>query len=779
MAKKAIYIDLDDISTSKRDDGVTKIDIKEGANVYTRNKGSSSSGFKRNEGAGFRRSGTVTKTGVKNTPEEQQRAIQEQQRQQEIQQQNREKRQAQQEQRQEAARRAFLQRQQNQQQSNLRNTTSSATRDNAAVQRFKSNVQRAADRQQDRGIQIVQQKADKRERFRIGLNKEERKKPTKEVIKGRFKEVGVGFVRTGIALGEGTLTLATQFGTTVSNEKGEFEKRRVEFKGDFVTKIKQQPRTTGTILGGSLIVAPTLGAGAAGIATSVKSIGVGATASQTASQFSAVSFRPSVFGGLSSTRFKKSAFDVKAISKPSAKGTSTIVRGRGGEFNDVLLSSKQFSSKGITRSRTTLTAPETVIKGGRVSNQVREITFRQLSFSKKGIAKSGSTKIGSKEVVKGIKGGGTTTFSTKITDSILTKKGLISNIGTGKRFTTSTTGTLSKNINQNIRGFFSGRTTGTGGVKRISKLSVRGLELIGTKTKGGSVSSSGTFTLSKTNPASPASASIQSVTASPAGKSLSIIPSNIPKTADPKTEIIIPEQKQSSIQDITPVQETKQKQEPKIEAETIQDADTKQGSSFRNRGSYSTKQGSSSRNSQRNIQEQASIQEQTPKLDINSVQEQKPVQETKQKTILKTQLLQKQIPINPNMPLDIPKTKKIKTPIGPGLFIPKPQKQPKQFGSFTAQVRRGGTFFNIGRFKTPGAAFRAGREKVTGTLAATFKVQGIGKLPKAPKGFRVKQTKSGPEFIERRSFRLSKPTETKEIQLFGKAKPKKKKRNKK
>ena len=58
MVKKAIYIDIDDISTSKTAAGVTKIDIREGAKVYKR--------ARTGGGSSFKRSGTV-KTTVSET----------------------------------------------------------------------------------------------------------------------------------------------------------------------------------------------------------------------------------------------------------------------------------------------------------------------------------------------------------------------------------------------------------------------------------------------------------------------------------------------------------------------------------------------------------------------------------------------------------------------------------------------------------------------------------------------------------------------------------------
>ena len=92
------------------------------------------------------------------------------------------------------------------------------------------------------------------------------------------------------------------------------------------------------------------------------------------------------------------------------------------------------------------------------------------------------------------------------------------------------------------------------------------------------------------------------------------------------------------------------------------------------------------------------------------------------------------------------------------------------------QIRRGGQFFSIGKFKTLQAAFKAGQRGVERTLAATFRLTSPGKIPKAPKGFRLKKTDFGTLFIEKRGRRLSKRSETREIKA---AKARKSKKNRK
>jgi len=114
--------------------------------------------------------------------------------------------------------------------------------------------------------------------------------------------------------------------------------------------------------------------------------------------------------------------------------------------------------------------------------------------------------------------------------------------------------------------------------------------------------------------------------------------------------------------------------------------------------------------------------------------------------------------INIIFPPIIPKTPSTKTPrVG-----------------FGVQIRRGGEFFNVGSFRTQRQAFEFGKRVTSKTLAATFRLSSPGKTPKAPKGFREKDTPLGKLFIERRSKRLSKKTETIEIQAAKRKAPKKK-----
>ena len=84
--------------------------------------------------------------------------------------------------------------------------------------------------------------------------------------------------------------------------------------------------------------------------------------------------------------------------------------------------------------------------------------------------------------------------------------------------------------------------------------------------------------------------------------------------------------------------------------------------------------------------------------------------------------------------------------------------------TFGVQIRRGGKFFDVGRYSTMQQAFGRGLKLTSGTLAATFKLTGKGGIPKAPKGYRIKKEGGSILFIEKRGRRLSKLSEVLEIQ---------------
>ena len=176
-----------------------------------------------------------------------------------------------------------------------------------------------------------------------------------------------------------------------------------------------------------------------------------------------------------------------------------------------------------------------------------------------------------------------------------------------------------------------------------------------------------------------------------------------------------------------------------------------------------------------------SVIKQDMKLDSVIKQDMKIDTITKQKLDTTTVPIQ-QIPLV-RPPAFTPGFGKPKIPIEPiipvGLKIPKSETISKPRGRFGVQVKRFGEFKNIGTFSSVEQALARGKEVTGGTLAATFRVTGVTRLPKTIKGYRTKKTDSGLEFVEKKELRLSKLGEVKEIQLYPKRKKAKKKKVKK
>ncbi len=126
------------------------------------------------------------------------------------------------------------------------------------------------------------------------------------------------------------------------------------------------------------------------------------------------------------------------------------------------------------------------------------------------------------------------------------------------------------------------------------------------------------------------------------------------------------------------------------------------------------------------------------------------------------------------IPLKIPKVpEKIITP--PKILFGEPRRRIPR-AKYVVSVRRFGKFRPIGKLPSLSKAFSFGRERVSKTLAASFKVTGYPlKRERLPKGFRLSKKERG-VFIEKRKFRLSKLPEVKEIQLYKRKKKRRKKK---
>lgn len=115
----------------------------------------------------------------------------------------------------------------------------------------------------------------------------------------------------------------------------------------------------------------------------------------------------------------------------------------------------------------------------------------------------------------------------------------------------------------------------------------------------------------------------------------------------------------------------------------------------------------------------------------------------------------------------------------PAIILPwsSPSKKSTQVKNlYSVSVRRRGKFKPVGVFQSLRKAFYVGKSKVGGTLAATFKVTGVGAIG-TPRGFKRKKTKEGVLFIEQPKYRLSTRSELSEI-FRAKRKKKKTKRRK-
>jgi len=95
-------------------------------------------------------------------------------------------------------------------------------------------------------------------------------------------------------------------------------------------------------------------------------------------------------------------------------------------------------------------------------------------------------------------------------------------------------------------------------------------------------------------------------------------------------------------------------------------------------------------------------------------------------------------------------------------IVPFSQQPSKQY---IVEVRRFGKFKPIAYASSVSRAFNLGRQNVASTLAASFRVRGVGSKAATPRGFK-KSKKEKDVFIELPQFRLSKTKETKEIASF-------------
>ena len=110
-------------------------------------------------------------------------------------------------------------------------------------------------------------------------------------------------------------------------------------------------------------------------------------------------------------------------------------------------------------------------------------------------------------------------------------------------------------------------------------------------------------------------------------------------------------------------------------------------------------------------------------------------------------------------------------PPSPGFFgwfrLRKAPSPKPSFKSYPVQVRRFGKWIKVGEALTPMRAIQIGRGVVGRTLAASFRIPAVGKIPTKVPGFKTKKTKEGVIFIEPKERRLKRFSfEIPEIQYY-------------
>jgi len=128
---------------------------------------------------------------------------------------------------------------------------------------------------------------------------------------------------------------------------------------------------------------------------------------------------------------------------------------------------------------------------------------------------------------------------------------------------------------------------------------------------------------------------------------------------------------------------------------------------------------------------------------------------------------QQQKLVNPNEGLKLPFL---------NLGSPTQRRPSKRFG---VSIRRRGEWKPYAITGSLNQALDVGKEYTSGTLGASFKISGVGSLPKTPAGYYTKKEKGSKIFIEKRKYRLSKLGEKREIQQAKKKKKRKVKGGKK
>jgi len=639
----------------------------------------------------------------------------------------------------------------------------------------------------ERALASTKARQERAGRFRIGLSEQEKRQSTGQVIKGRAKEFGTGLAKAGIGIVEGAGTLVLQLpqqDPTKPSPQFKFGNELPQTSSfDFsvsgkLGRIRDSPATTGTILGQTQVILPALGAGVTGFITTARSVGLRLAAKETAGAFSPLRIRSGLFGALETQRqVGNLKFDV--VSLKSQKGGVTTKQIFGTARGDPSVQikavqiSKGFGSKEVGKTITTIQAPRTTFRAGKFDTGIRAIRTETAFVGAKGAPSLQSKAFGVS--LKGLQGGGAVGKTRTIADLKISSKEISANLNPFAKVKPITTGGLTQKGSK-----FDVFTTGTGGrvarisptsrseLIRVKDISARGVEFDLSKT-------SSAFKFTSSAPKTSPSLGLKQATASPIIAKPSVsIPSIKQVGASPTLAALGIGRSQRpfspSLKQSPAPQSTFQAPKQKLPQSTIQT--TTQGligavtTSTKNEQKLVSVSNVRSKSRSRTIQ--------TPIVDTITI----PDQISRSGQIPKTPQIQQPRfapPPTPGINLGRPTPTPEKIPSS--FSLPKISQAPRSQRGFGVglEVRRGGKFFQLGRFKQP-TAFAKGQKIVSGTLAATFRLAGAKGISKAPKGFRIKQTSGGPLFIEKRGRRLSTGSETLEIRA-AKGKKKKKKKS--
>lgn len=622
------------------------------------------------------------------------------------------------------------------------------------------------------------------ERFRIGLSEEEKDMRTRDVIFGRFEEVGAGFVKAGGGIGEFAINTFSLFGTQTIQPDQKFglfgvkDQPKFEFGGK-IGEIMNRPETTGTLLGQSLVILPLFGGGASSIITGIKNTGFATSFKEIAVTFSPFRIQPGTFGTLESTKaIKDLKFDVVSIKSQKGDITTRNIFGTTGDVFGAKVTaiqiSKNVAGKEVGGSIANLYAPRTTIsRTGRVTEGLRVLRIESIFKGE-----VGEVFVNTKDLrlnLQGITGGRADVFSRTTLDLVSNGKNTQVFFNPKGKFDSSKIAGISKKGDQ-FDIFGSGKAkdvlrigrTGGQQTSRVGRFDIRGREI--SKKKGITFEVVGvgkvpTITQQVTLPPilTLPKSTLTKTPSTILNPTLALISSSSPSlslgTIKPKQNTITNSgQLTNLITKTKPLTDLKNLNIPKIDVFTRSGSRSVSTNLFGER----TKQEPS----------QKPLTIQTPKTLTK--------QKTDQKILTRLRQLQQQrqktrINVPPFVSFIInPKPKKGKG-IGIGFLLRSVKKKKKKGGLFIAEVRRGGIFRTVAVTKDLNKALNVGRGIVERTLAASFRIigaKGVG----TPLGFR----RRGDIFIEKRGRRLKKrKTGSKETQEIQRAKLIKKKRRKK